>query len=118
MPRSGTSLVEQIISSHCETHGAGELNILNEIIIPIVNDLEIQDTDLSENIFLSIRKNYLDYLYSLNVSENVITDKMPTNFKYIGFILKAFPEAKVINLKETPEQFVGQFIKIISLAAA
>ena len=99
MPRSGTSLVEQIISSHYKTHGAGELNILNELIIPIVNDLAVQDADLSENIFLSIRKNYLDYLSSLNVPENVITDKMPTNFQYIGFILQAFPEAKVINLK-------------------
>jgi len=99
MPRSGTSLVEQIISSHYETYGAGELNILNKLITPIVNDLAKKDADLSENIFLSIRKDYLNYLSSLNTPENVITDKMPTNFRYIGFILKAFPEAKVINLK-------------------
>jgi len=99
MPRSGTSLVEQIISSHHETHGAGELNTINKLITPIVSNFAIQDTDVSEKVFLSIRKSYLDYLSSLNTPESIITDKMPTNFRYIGFILKAFPEAKIVNLK-------------------
>ena len=99
MPRSGTSLVEQILSSHHKVHGAGELTALDDLIAPIMNDYVTQSQPLSEKKILSIRQGYSNNLSNLNVSENIITDKMPTNFKNIGFILKAFPEAKIIHLK-------------------
>jgi len=99
MPRSGTSLVEQIISSHHKVHGAGELSSMNNLVAPIINDDLKHNNALSEKNFLSIRQGYLKKLHSLNVSESIITDKMPTNFENTGFILKAFPEAKVIHLK-------------------
>ena len=99
MPRSGTSLVEQIISSHHKVYGAGELNVLDKLIAPIFNDYLAHNNALSEKNFLSIRQGYFNNLSSLNVSESIITDKMPTNFANIGFILKAFPEAKIIHLK-------------------
>ena len=99
MPRSGTSLVEQIISSHQEVYGGGELNTLNKLIFPMVNEFSVKKTHVSEKTILSIRKDYLDFISSLNTPESIITDKMPTNFRYISFILKAFPEAKIINLK-------------------
>jgi len=99
MPRSGTSLVEQIISSHHKVHGAGELNALNNLITPIMNDYLSHNKHFSEKNFLLIRQGYSNNLLNLNVSENIVTDKMPTNFKNIGFILKAFPEAKIIHLK-------------------
>jgi len=100
MPRSGTSLVEQIISSHHAVCGAGELGTLNELIFPIVKDPSTHGTNgLSEETFLSIRQRYLDSLSRFNVPENVITDKMPLNFRWIGFILTAFSEAKIVHLK-------------------
>jgi len=99
MPRSGTSLVEQIISSHQEVHGAGELGTLNKLIFPIIDEFSLKDMAVSEKTILSIRKDYLDFLSSLNSPKSIITDKMPSNFRYIGFILKAFPEAKIVNLK-------------------
>ena len=99
MPRSGTTLVEQIISSHHEVHGAGELPALDNLIIPIMNDCLSQNTSLSEKNFLSLRLGYLEILSNLSVTEKIITDKMPTNFEHIGFILKSFPEAKIIHLK-------------------
>ena len=99
MPRSGTTLVEQIISSHHKVHGAGELNALDNLIAPIMNNYSTHNNSLSEKNFLSIRQGYSKKLSNLNVIESVITDKMPTNFKNIGFILKAFPEAKIIHLK-------------------
>jgi hypothetical protein len=55
--------------------------------------------DLPDKAFLSIRQQYLDLLSRFNVPENVITDKMPLNFLYIGFILSALPEAKIVHLK-------------------
>ena len=51
---------------------------------------------------LSIRENYLDVLSGLNVPEKIIIDKMPLNFRYIGFILTAFPEAKILHMNRDP----------------
>jgi hypothetical protein len=117
MPRSGTTLVEQIISSHHAVHGAGELTTLPTLIGPIVKnhithgssiasttigDKKMNITNaysLPQEAFLSIREEYLDALSNLNVPESVITDKLPLNFQYIGFILSAFPEAKIVHLK-------------------
>jgi hypothetical protein len=100
MPRSGSTLVEQIISSHHAVHGAGELSNLPDIIAPIAKDYVNQGMNkLPEKAFLSIREQYLDILSNLNVPERVITDKFLLNFLYIGFILTAFPGAKIVHLK-------------------
>jgi len=100
MPRSGTSLVEQIVASHHAVYGAGELNTLTKLITQKLKEHYTQDNDsLPEKAILSIRQQYLDSLSRFNVPENVITDKWPLNFRNIGFILSAFPEAKIIHLK-------------------
>jgi Tfp pilus assembly protein PilF len=100
MPRSGTSLVEQIISNHSSVYGAGELLALREIVSPIVeNHINKNEKTFLEKDILSIRSQYLDELSNLNTSEKIITDKMPMNFRLIGFILCTFPEAKIIHLK-------------------
>ena len=107
MPRSGTSLVEQILASHTNVHGAGELNTISKLIIPIINEsmdkgASHQQSLISKNDINTIRNGYLDSLFSLNVAEDIITDKMPLNFRWIGFILSAFPEAKIIHLSRDP----------------
>ena len=100
MLRSGTSLVEQIIASHHAVYGAGELRTLTDLITQQLKDHLTPDTDsLPNKAFLSIRHQYLDSLSRFNVQEKVITDKWPLNFRNIGFILSAFPEAKIIHLK-------------------
>ena len=102
MPRSGTSLVHQIIDSHNEVNGVGELNTLNKIIFPFLKDDEKVKNRISKNDLLSIRQQYLDALSRLNVEKNIIVDKMPLNFRYIGFILSSFPEAKIIHMNRNP----------------
>jgi len=100
MPRSGTTLVEQIISNHHEVYGGGELNTLSNLVVPIINNYiagDIQQIDQKAISF--IHQEYKDMLDSLNTSKHTITDKLPLNFKYIGFILSAFPEAKIVHLK-------------------
>ena len=100
MPRSGTTLVEQIISSHHQVHGAGELLNFRNIITPILDEsLKKNSKVFSQKDFISIRQQYLDSLANLNTPEKIITDKMPMNFRLIGFILSTIPEAKVIHLK-------------------
>jgi len=102
MPRSGTSLVEQIISSHEEVYGAGEINSLVE---PILEKILLNGEDknmFSDKNLLSMRKKYLDSFARLPTSADVITDKTPANFQYIGIILSMFPDAKIIHLKRDP----------------
>jgi len=96
MPRSGTSLVEQIVSSHSKVHGAGELEYFSPILSPILtNDMD----EITEKDILLIREQYLSKLSSLKFTQGIMTDKMPANFRYVGFILSAFPEAKIVHLK-------------------
>jgi len=109
MPRSGTSLTEQIITSHSSVFGAGELPQLSRIVKTklMVND------DLSEENILNLVKNedfanqlradYYNYLKRFNTSEPFITDKAPLNFRWIGFIKILFPNSKIIHCSRNPK---------------
>ncbi|MDA8813555.1 tetratricopeptide repeat protein [Candidatus Pseudothioglobus singularis] len=100
MPRSGTSLVEQIISSHHEVYGAGEVNNFHNIIMPIIEKHAVNENyNLNNDEFALIRKQYSNSLVRFYANEKVITDKWTLNFKTIGFILSAFPESKIVHLK-------------------
>ena len=103
MPRSGTSLVEQILASHTKVYGAGELESIGNLVNPILSKLHTDSNNTStrkllKSNMIEIHNSYLNTLSALNVSENIITDKMPLNFRWIGFILSAFPTAKIIHL--------------------
>ena len=96
MPRSGTSLVHQIVSNHQRVYGAGELTKLNKFVTPYLKDSK--NKEITEKDLISIRENYTNELLSLNAPESIIVDKMPLNFRYIGFILTAFPDSKIIHM--------------------
>ena len=98
MPRSGTTLVEQIISSHSHVHGAGELPFWNRFGGSISSGNQVIT---SENV-LKMRNAYLNELKKVSNGCQFVTDKMPQNFRYIGLLLKALPEAKVIHVKRDP----------------
>ena len=110
MPRSGTTLCEQILSSHSKITGAGELNYLAEvsgidrIISP--NDEQInnfEETLNSEQRLMDARRNYIDQLILHDKSNSsYICDKMPHNFILIGLIKLILPEAKIIYCKRAP----------------
>ena len=98
MPRSGTTLIEQIISTHSKVHGAGELTFLPEIM-----HLSNWDKNTDSKKFLqTIRKEYLSKILKLNIKQKYIIDKNPFNFLYVGFILKAMPEAKIVHMHRNP----------------
>ena len=109
MPRSGTSLVEQIISSHSNVFGAGELPQLSKII----KDELITDNTISRekvnylinNISFAddLKKKYYNYIKRFNASEIFITDKAPLNFRWIGIIMILFPKSKVIHCLRNPK---------------
>ena len=108
MPRSGTTLVEQIISSHNNVFGAGELTYLGKLIdknffengnIKSINDIE----KIHNFEFSKISNNYLDYLKCFDSNEDYITDKTLLNFQWIGFIKILFPNCTIINCLRDPK---------------
>ncbi len=94
MPRSGTTLVEQIISSHSRVTGAGELNFVSNFGKLIASG----ETEATTNNLHKFRRKYLEKLNERSDGNQFITDKMPQNFLYLGLITAAFPEAKIIHV--------------------
>ena len=107
MLRSGTTLVEQILASHSKVYGAGELVTMEKLVSPMLSNLPDHNvgrdaSGLFQKEIKRVRDGYLDKLSALDVPEKVITDKTPYNFLWIGFILSAFPEAKIVHLNRDP----------------
>ena len=98
LPRSGTTLVEQIISASSEVTGAGELPYLTMF----GSEIATGSTSITPNILLALRQKYLDKLREVSEGNLKVTDKMPHNFLYIGVLSAAFPEAKIIHVKRDP----------------
>jgi len=98
MPRSGTTLVEQIISSHSEVTGAGELSFASEFGGAIARGL----SELNIDTLLDFRERYLIKLQNFSKGNLIVTDKMPQNFYYIGLLAATFPEAKIVHIKRNP----------------
>ncbi len=102
MPRSGTTLVEQILASHPEVRGTGELTLLYCAIlagVPLYPDgLE----HLDGKGLKAISKHYLMGLADLAEGARYATDKLPVNYERVGLIAEAFPEAPIIHLRREP----------------
>jgi len=103
MPRSGTTLVEQILASHSQVFGAGELEALSRMMNPMLREKTLTGQfELDETDLVNLRKTYLGKINELPGSEPFITDKMPINFRWVGFLLLAMPGVKIINLRRDP----------------
>ena len=111
MPRSGTTLCEQIISSHSKVVGAGELNYLCNLIglekyvcASEQNIKRFEETLNNHDMLIAAREGYLEQL-AAHVEKNdtvYVCDKMPHNFVLIGLIKILFPESKIIYCKRDP----------------
>ncbi len=97
MPRSGTTLAEQIISSHKNVYGAGELMFLTDMIKEEFFIKNKKNYNLKK--FQDLQNEYLDRISLLDNSNKCLTDKAPLNFRWIGFINIIFPNSKIINCK-------------------
>ena len=102
MPRSGTSLVEQILSSHSEVFGGGELSFIEDYLLKNRGSIGLRMPDIlinpNQEKILNFHNYYNEKTEYLNEDKLFITDKMPGNFKWIGLIKSAFPESKIIHV--------------------
>ena len=98
MPRSGTTLVEQIISSHSQVTGAGELTFATHFGATIATGF----SEANDEALLDFREKYLIKLQNVANGHLIVTDKMPQNFRFIGLLAAAFPEAKIVHVKRNP----------------
>ena len=99
MPRSGTTLVEQIISSHPLVTGAGELPFVPRF----GRSLAVDQTPVDSEAHTKFRQKYLTALGQRSKGKAIVADKMPLNFHFLGLIAITLPEAKIIHVKRNPE---------------
>jgi len=107
MPRSGTTLVEQILSSHPKVFGGDELNFLPKLLSKYFYNK-------AENLFLEninnikrdklkeIGQEYINKLKNISNNSERVSDKLPINFKWIGLIKIMFPNSKVVHCIRSP----------------
>ena len=108
MPRSGTTLVEQIVSSHPAIFGAGELEEFRALALDLPAALGT-DAPAAECAALIDREmaqrlagRYLAHLDSLAPDATRVTDKMPGNFQRLDLVALLFPGARVIHCRRDP----------------
>ena len=108
MPRSGTTLVEQILASHPQVRGAGELTLFERAIgdvgsamhkTPAYPEMALQ---MSGAHFRELGARYLAGIQQLAPAASHVTDKMPTNFLFAGLIHLALPHATIIHTVRDP----------------
>ena len=103
MPRSGTTLVEQIVASHNDVFGAGELVYLQRLINKyFITENELSIEKIKEE--LKVEENFInkEYFKMMNLhkfKENNFTDKAPQNYRWLGIFKVFFPNCKIIYCK-------------------
>ncbi len=105
--RSGTTLLEQILASHSQVHGAGEVKLLRRSLVedPMRDRNKIYPSfvpALSEEELLNLADQYQTRLKALAPDYEYIIDKMVGNSLYAGMIKKVMPWAKVIHIRRHP----------------
>jgi tetratricopeptide (TPR) repeat protein len=101
--RSGTSLVEQILAAHPDVAAAGEMEAMTRLALPLMERVAARpDRPVAAHDLLALRDGYLRALQPRARGRAVVTDKMPANFRWIGLILAALPEARILHLSRDP----------------
>ena len=96
LPRSGTSLLEQMLSCHPAIFGGGELLIAQEL-------LKDDTRPLNAGQFAQLRLRYMEQLPSVENYQHVVTDKLPSNIWRLAQLAQIFPESTVVLIQREPE---------------
>ena len=122
MPRTGTTLVERIISQHSDVTSAGELQnfglLLKQMTKTTTNKvIDAETVQAACNIdFCQLGKSYIESTRAITGKSTKFVDKMPLNCLYAGFILQALPNAKIICLDRNPlDTIVSNFRQLFAV---
>jgi Tfp pilus assembly protein PilF len=104
LPRSGTTLTEQILAAHSQVFGAGELHLGRDDFLSLATQPAEQSivttmTGLQRETVRNLAQRHLDRLETLNRTAARIVDKMPDNYQYLGLLTALFPRAKFIHCR-------------------
>lgn len=106
MPRSGSTLIEQILSSHSLVYGVGELALLENLILQYSTKtgcrFRVWMEKAGDKEIAQIGNEYIRGIKAKAGSQRYVTDKMPGNFRFIGLIQAMFPDAKIIHSVRDP----------------
>ncbi len=110
LPRSGSTLIEQILASHSKVEGTQELADIPRIVLDLQGrDPDLDNprypgilTDLAPDIFTSLAEKYLRDTEPYRAGRPRFIDKMPNNFRHIGLIHLMFPNARIIDARREP----------------
>jgi hypothetical protein len=103
--RSGTTLVEQILASHPDVFGAGELTFWSAqtaAVISHASDVKSASIDMNDAALAGLGNDYLELLQHLSADALRVVDKFPTNFLFLGFVYAALPHARIIHMRRSP----------------
>jgi hypothetical protein len=109
MPRSGTTLVEQILASHSMVFGAGELGEIPRIAADL--------SSFEAGGILAAAQRYLDSLGRIAPTEaQRVTDKLPVNYRHLGVIATLFPNARIVHCRRDPRDIaLSCFIEMFNI---
>jgi tetratricopeptide (TPR) repeat protein len=105
LPRSGTTLVEQILASHSQVFGAGELAFARDDFLGLAGAGGDEGRaiealgQLEGEAIRRVAREHLDKLGALDAAAARVTDKMPDNYRYLGLLAALFPKAKFIHCR-------------------
>jgi len=107
MPRSGTSLTEQILAAHADSFGGGERSAIHRLLSELAGGTETAETvrsaaALGRDELTRAATGYLEQLHALAPDKAIVLDKMPGNARHLGFIATLLPGAKVIHCRRDP----------------
>lgn len=102
MFRSGSTLVEQVLAAHPRVTAGGEFNALPRLLATALPGYPRGLDGVAEEKWSELAEQYLQGISAKYPGADVITDKRPENFNYIGAIKTMFPDAKIINTVRNP----------------
>jgi tetratricopeptide (TPR) repeat protein len=113
LPRSGTTLIEQILASHSQVYGAGELRFAREDFESLTTVMKSYQPEtpakegsdpamaylarIDRDAIQTVAQRHLERLHELNSTALRVADKMPDNYMYLGMLAVLFPKAKFIH---------------------
>jgi tetratricopeptide (TPR) repeat protein len=101
MPRSGSTLVEQMLASHPDVFGAGELLLINDLVAQLPGYPSAIDA-LPDAGLKEVGQRYFEQVSLWAPEAKRIVDKLPANFRHLGLIHLALPNAKIVHVRRDP----------------